>query len=79
VPHPVEPAAAASPSAIDLNAATLEQLIALPGIGESKGRAILELRGRLGAFRTVEQLKDVKGIGDKTLDKLRPLVRVGTS
>jgi competence protein ComEA len=77
-PAAMVPSASQS-AAIDLNKATLEQLLTLPGIGESKGKAILELRSRLGAFRTVEQLKDVKGIGDKTMGKLRPLVRVGGS
>jgi competence protein ComEA len=77
-PEAVAPSASQS-AAIDLNKATLEQLLTLPGIGESKGKAILELRSRLGAFRTVGQLKDVKGIGDKTMGKLRPLVRVGGS
>ncbi|WP_052488057.1 ComEA family DNA-binding protein [Gordoniibacillus kamchatkensis] len=66
-----------SKSRLDLNAATLEQLMDLPGIGESKAKAIVELRTRLGRFSRIEQLKDVKGIGDKVFEKLRPYLQVG--
>ncbi|MFC0215846.1 ComEA family DNA-binding protein [Paenibacillus chartarius] len=74
-----EAPAAAADGMLDLNTATLEQLLTLPGIGESKGKAILELRSKLGAFQSVEQLKDVKGIGDKVFEKLRPFVKAGSS
>jgi competence protein ComEA len=67
----------ASTPQLDLNAATLEQLLELPGIGESRAKAIVELRGRLGKFDKVEQLLEAKGIGDKVLEKLKPFVRVG--
>jgi competence protein ComEA len=69
----------ASTPRLDLNEATLEQLMDLPGIGESKAKAIVELRGRLGKFTKVEQLLEAKGIGDKVLEKLKPFVRVGGS
>lgn len=67
-----------STSRLDLNAATVEQLMDLPGIGESKAKAIVELRTRLGRFNSIEQLKDVKGIGDKVLEKLKPFIQVGS-
>ncbi len=60
---------------INLNTATAEQLDALPGIGESRAKAILEVRERLGGrFTRVEQLLEVKGIGEKMLEKIRPHV-----
>jgi len=57
-----------------LNLATEEELTRLPGIGPSRARAILTLRQRLTRFRAVEDLLRVKGIGRKTLRRLRPSV-----
>lgn len=74
-PAPRAPGPTAS-GLVDLNVATEADLVRLPGIGPAKARAILELRGRIGAFGSVDQLGDVKGIGAKTLDRLRPLVTV---
>lgn len=62
---------------LNLNTAGAEQLDELPGIGPSRAQAILELRQRLGGkFRSADQLLEVKGIGEKTLEKIRPLVTV---
>jgi comEA protein len=61
---------------LDLNTATLEQLDKLPGIGESKAKAILDYRLKRGRFKRVEELMDVKGIGEKMLEKLKELVFV---
>ncbi|SDC68785.1 competence protein ComEA [Paenibacillus sp. UNCCL117] len=69
-------ASAASDGKLDLNRATAEQLDALPGIGPSRAQAIIELRKKLGGFRSVTQLKEVKGIGAQTFKKLEPLVTV---
>ena len=57
--------------AINLNTATREELIALPGIGPAKAEAILDHRKTHGAFKSVEELKDVKGIGAKRYEKLK--------
>jgi competence protein ComEA len=61
---------------VELNTATLKQLDGLPGIGESKAKAILAYRQESGGFKTVEELAKVKGIGEKLLSKLKPLVYV---
>ncbi|MBT1171789.1 helix-hairpin-helix domain-containing protein [Bifidobacterium sp. MA2] len=61
---------------IDLNTATLEELDSVPGIGPVTARKILEHRERIGRFTSVDQLLDVSGIGEKTLEKIRPEVRV---
>lgn len=58
-------------SKIDLNKATLSQLIKLPGIGPSKARTILEYRERIGKFTDLRQLLEVSGIGEKTYEKLK--------
>ncbi len=63
--------------ALNLNTASAEELIELPGIGESKAAAILALRKERGGFRSVDELLDVKGIGPKALEKLRPHVKLG--
>ena len=59
-----------------LNEATLENLRRLPGVGEKRGLAILELRRKLGRFHQVEDLLHVKGVGRSTLRRLRPLMRI---
>jgi competence protein ComEA len=59
---------------VNVNTATLEELVRLPGIGESKARAIMEHRKERGAFRSVDQLREVKGIGDAALERIRSQV-----
>ncbi|GIX06948.1 MAG: hypothetical protein KatS3mg115_1351 [Candidatus Poribacteria bacterium] len=61
---------------LDLNAATLEELQALPGIGPVLARRILEYRTQHGAFRSVEELLQVSGIGTAKLREIRPYVTV---
>lgn len=61
----------ASTGVVNVNTATVDELILLPGIGESKARAIVERRQKEGAYREVEELLEVKGIGDAALDKIR--------
>jgi len=62
---------------VNINTATKDELIALPGIGPAKAQAILDYRKLNGPFKTVDDLKGVKGIGAKRLDKLRPELTVG--
>ena len=61
---------------IDLNRATLAQFDELPGIGPSKAQAIIDYRTSIGQFNSVQQLLDVKGIGEKTLAKFRDKVTI---
>ncbi len=61
---------------VDLNTATDSMLQTLPGIGPSKSQAIIQYREEHGSFRDVEELLNVSGIGQKTLDKLLPLITV---
>jgi competence protein ComEA len=65
------PAGAGSTGVVNVNTATTEELARLPGIGEAKARAIVQFRKEQGAFRSVDQLRDVKGIGDAALERIR--------
>jgi len=57
---------------VNVNTASSEQLQLLPGIGEARARAIVSMRKQNGGFKSLEQLTEVKGIGDTMLDRLRP-------
>lgn len=61
---------------LDLNSATREELMELPGIGEARAEAILEYRAENGKFYGVEELLNITGIGEKSLEKLRGYVMV---
>jgi len=62
---------------LNVNTASASELQVLPGIGPKKADAIVNFRKENGPFRQVDDLVQVKGIGPKTLAKLRPLVTVG--
>jgi comEA protein len=67
-------AAATIPLRININSATKKELIQLPGIGEAVAERILLYRDENGKFRTIQNLKNVKGIGDKKFEKLKPFI-----
>src|SRR5262245_7150361 len=59
---------------IDVNEAGRAELLQLPGIGETLARRIEECRQKQGPFRSVDELRQVKGIGPVVLERLRPWV-----
>ncbi len=61
---------------VNLNTADAQALEALPGIGPAKAKAVIEYRQKNGAFKTVDDLRKVSGIGEKTLEELRSQVTV---
>ncbi len=73
---PEKPSGAPAVS-VDLNTASAEELQSVPGIGQSLAARIIELRDKEGPFRRVEDLLKVKGIGEKSFEKIRPYVKIG--
>jgi len=69
------PATAATGAAkINLNTATAEQLATLPGIGSATAKLIIEHRTNIGKFNRIEELLNVKGIGEKKFEALKELL-----
>jgi competence protein ComEA len=70
-------AALATPGApVNLNTATLEDLQTLPGIGVTRAQDILDYRQAHGVFKTIDELQNVKGIGEATFERLKPFITV---
>ncbi len=62
---------------LDLNTATIAQLETLPGIGQRTAELIVEYRQKNGGFKKIEELMNVRGIGEKSFLRLRALITVG--
>ncbi len=75
-PHGTPKGAPAAGAPIDLNSADLAALDELPGVGPVMAQRILAWRTEHGRFSSVDELGEVSGVGEKTLERLRPLVRV---
>jgi len=61
---------------ININSATAEQLMQLPGIGEAKAAGIIEYRSRIGQFTALEEIMNVSGIGEAMFEKIKDKITV---
>jgi competence protein ComEA len=68
--------AKAESPALNINTASAQELATIKGIGPAKAKAIVDHREANGAFKSVDDLKMVRGIGDNLLEQLRPQVTV---
>ena len=69
-------AAEKAPARVNINTASVEQLVELPGIGPALAARIVEHRQKAGAFKSVQELMNVKGIGERSFQKLQPYLTV---
>ena len=70
------PASQSAAPALNLNTATQAELEKLPGVGPSTAKQIIEYRQKNNGFKKIEELMNIKGIGEKSFLKLKPLVTV---
>jgi competence protein ComEA len=75
--RPSSPASAGTP--LDLNSASVAQLESLPGIGKATAERIVEYREKNGGFKKIEDLMNVRGIGEKSFLTLKPLITVAAA
>ena len=61
---------------ISLNTASLELLMTLPGIGESKAESIINYREKEGSFEKIEDIMNISGIGESTFEKIKDYITV---
>jgi len=75
-PAKASTASASAGAPVNLNTATVAQLEALPGIGKSTAERSLEYRQKNGSFKKIEDLMNVRGIGEKSFLKMKGLITV---
>ncbi len=71
-----QPAAMTKTATVDLNSASVSDLESLPGVGRRTAERIIEYRQKNGSFKKIEELMNVKGIGEKSFLQLKPLIAV---
>lgn len=65
-----------TPTKVSLNNATVEELMTLSGIGEAKAKEIIEYRNTNGPFKTIEDLKNIPGIGESIFAKIKENITI---
>lgn len=61
---------------VNINTASIEELLTLDGIGESKAQAIIAYRNEVGLFKSIEELKNVSGIGDTVFENIKDNITI---
>lgn len=64
---------------VNINLANADELQQVPGIGPATAAKIIQMRKSYGAFKSVDDLRAIRGIGPKRLEKMRPYLTVGKS
>jgi len=72
--RPAPPPRRTATGPLDINLVGVEDLAALPALGDVLAQRVVDYRKRHGGFRSVDELRKVKGIGEKRMEQLRPLV-----
>ena len=76
-PPPNESAPGAATEKININTASAEELDKLPGIGPAIAKAIIDYRTKNGSFKKIEDINEVKGIGDALFEKIKDQITIG--
>jgi len=71
-----DPGPTGKDSRININKASVEELVELPRVGQAVAKRIVLYRQENGPFKKVEDIKSVRGIGDKVFDQIRSIIRV---
>jgi len=61
---------------VNINKASIEELMTLSGVGESKAKAIIEYRGENGNFKSIEEIKNVSGIGEALFENIKDWITI---
>ena len=72
------PPAPSSGEKVNINTAAVDELQTLPGIGKAYAERIVEYRQKNGPFKKVEDLMNVKGIGEKSFERLKDRITIGS-
>ncbi len=77
IPKSVKKNTSLNHNKININIANIEELTQLPGIGPAKAKKIVQKREELDGFKSIEQITEVKGIGEKSFEKLKNNITIG--
>lgn len=77
IPKSVKKSTSMNQNKININIANIEELTQLPGIGPAKAKKIVQKREELNGFKSIEQITEVKGIGEKSFEKLKNNITIG--
>ena len=77
IPKSVKKSTSMNQNKININIANIEELTQLPGIGPAKAKKIVQKREELDGFKSIEQITEVKGIGEKSFEKLKNNITIG--